>query len=360
MINFQRYRIAFISLSMILFLSCGEKKSKNSEKAAAGNRIEIVDIPAERKVEVRIDKALFTAYIYPEDVAKPVLYPLTTASGKILTRGFPIAPRPFERTDHPHHVGYWLNYGDVNGLDFWGNSQAMPEERRPFLGTILHREILSAESGEDTGSLTTRSEWVDAGENVLLEETTQYIFITEGATRVIDRLTTLKAMDQDVLFKDTKEGMLGIRVIRALELESDSPVRLTDANGVPTDINEVNNEGVNGNYLSSEGLEGGSVWGTRARWMKLYGSVEGEPVSLTIIDHPDNVGYPTYWHARGYGLFAANPFGQETFSEARESLNYLLKAGESVTLKYRLLVHGGSVLSAEQLNANADQFSTKY
>jgi hypothetical protein len=354
--------IAYPSIFLLSFMTCGQKKSETNDvdSATTDNRIEVTDMPEERKVEIKIDGSLFTAYIYPENIAKPVLYPLITSSGKTLTRGYPIAPRAFERIDHPHHVGYWLNYGDVNGLDFWGNSEARPEEDRDRLGSIVHRKVDGIEQKAETGVLKTSADWVGPDQSVLLEEKTDYVFTIDGPTRVIDRITTLTAGENEVSFKDTKEGMLGVRVIRALELESDSPVRLTDANGKPVEQREVNNEGVTGNYLSSEGLEGGGVWGTRARWMKLYGNLEGENISLTIIDHPDNVGYPTYWHARGYGLFAANPFGQHTFSEGRETLNFKLDPGQSVTLKYRLLVHAGPVLSADQLNAQADQFGSLY
>ena len=108
---------------------------------------------------------------------------------------------------------------------------------------------------------------------------------------------------------------------------------------------------MNGNYISSEGVEGKDVWGTRAKWVKLYSTMEDEPVSITIIDNPKNVGYPTYWHARDYGLFAANPLGQEVFSKGKEKLNFSLKKDKSVTFHYRMLIHNGSVLSAEDISA---------
>ena len=118
-----------------------------------------------------------------------------------------------------------------------------------------------------------------------------------------------------------------------------------------------NNTGVNGNYLSSEGIEGGDVWGTRARWMKLYSTMEGEKVAMVIFDHPDNVGYHTYWHARGYGLFAANPLGQEVFSKGEQVLDFKLAPNESVSFKFRLLVHSGKELRTETIHTLADQFA---
>lgn len=87
-----------------------------------------------KKVEVYLDNKLFTAFIYPENMEKQVLYPIVSASGKNITRGYPLNPRPFERTDHPHHVGLWFNFGDVNGLDFWNNSFAIiPADKIKYL-----------------------------------------------------------------------------------------------------------------------------------------------------------------------------------------------------------------------------------
>lgn len=83
-----------------------------------------------KMVSVYFGESLFTNYLYVEDYYKPVLHPLLTKSGKSLTRGYPINPQPNERVDHPHHVGYWLNYGDVNGLDFWNHSDAIPAEKK--------------------------------------------------------------------------------------------------------------------------------------------------------------------------------------------------------------------------------------
>ena len=311
------------------------------------------------KVEVHIDGKLFTAYVFPKSIAKPVLYPIRTAGGQTLTRGFPLDPIPGERVDHPHHVGFWLNYGDVNGLDFWNNSEAIAQEKKHRYGTIYHSEITNISSGDDQGRLDVTARWVTPASTILLTEATSFIFGSDENTWYIDRTTTLTATDHDVSFKDNKEGMVAVRVTRAMELPSDEPAIFTDAQGIPTEVKALNNEGVNGDYLSSEGLEGNDVWGTRAKWVMLHSQVDGELVALAILDHPDNVGFPTYWHARGYGLFAANPLGQKVFSEGKEELNFTLTAGESVTFKYKLLVHSGSALTKETLEKEFNDFSNK-
>src|SRR6266480_2788706 len=102
-----------------------------------------------RRVDIAIDGQPFTSYIWPATLKKPVLYPLRTAKGTIVTRGFPLEQRPGERVDHPHHAGLWFNYESVNGIDFWNNSNAIKPENAPKMGTILHRAVVSAKSGSD-------------------------------------------------------------------------------------------------------------------------------------------------------------------------------------------------------------------
>src|SRR5438094_8587726 len=94
-------------------------------------RVQVTPNEARRRVDVIIDGRPFTSYIWPTTLKKPVLYPLRTAKGTIVTRGWPLDPRPGEHVDHPHHVGLWLNYENVNGLDFWNNSDAIKPADAP-------------------------------------------------------------------------------------------------------------------------------------------------------------------------------------------------------------------------------------
>ena len=311
---------------------------------------------ADKKVDVLVGGELFTSYIYPDNVKKPVLWPVISPGGNMLTRSYPMINKAGDRTDHPHHVGVWLNYGDVNGLDFWNNSEAIPKEDRNGYGTIYHQSIKKAKSGKGKATLVTTSVWKSPDDEVMLEEETKFDFTAMDNVRIIDRTTTLTAAIDEVKFTDNKEGMFAIRVARELELPSDKPTELMDSHGVVTKVEKMDNTNVKGNYRSSEGIEGGEVWGTRAKWMKLSSEINGERVSLVIIDNPDNVGYPTYWHARDYGLFAANTLGQKVFSEGKEELNFSLKKGESVTFKYRLVV-AGEDMTDDQINTMAEKYT---
>jgi len=330
-------KISVLFFLFALLISCQNqpsKKESNSENTMSEAIIKIVPDDGNQKVDVLVEGSLFTSYLYTDAYYKPVLYPLITASGKSLTRGFPISPKAGERVDHPHHVGHWLNYGDVNGLDFWNHSDAIPMDKKAGYGTVFHSAY---NIGEDQKSLTVKTEWKAPSGEVLLEENTVFEFSVQAANRIIDRTTTLLAKTE-VSLKDNKEGFVAVRVTRALEHPSDKPELFTDANGIPSEVKVLNNDGVTGSYLSANGLTGEAVWGTRAPWVALNGVVEDQAVAITILDHPDNLGYPTYWHARGYGLFAANPLGQKVFSEGAEILNASLSSGESLTFKYRIVV----------------------
>ncbi len=180
-----------------------------------------------------------------------------------------------------------------------------------------------------------------------MRETTRFVFHAGPNSRAVDRITTLTALDRPVVFKDNKEGVLGLRVRRELEQPADKPEIYTDASGKPTAVAKLDNTGVTGQYRSSEGKTGDAVWGTRARWTTLAGKVGTEDVTLAILDHPKNAGHPTYWHARGYGLFAANPLGQEALSGGKDKLNFTLEPKQSVTFRHRLLILSGPTAPAE-------------
>jgi len=348
--------VPIVAIILSACVGSGSASDRADDPGSAAARVEIVANDAERRVDILVDGSLFTAYIYPTTIKKPVLYPLRTSSGNDVTRGFPLDPRPGEREDHPHQIGLWFNYGNVNGLDFWNNSDAVPPENAPRMGTVSHREVRGMESGLGRGALEVSMDWVDHEGAVLLREETRFVFHAGPELRAVDRITTLTALDQPISLTDNKEGVLGLRVARGLEQPAERPELSVDSAGRITLDPGSESDGVTGWYRSSEGHEGDAVWGTRGRWTMLSGVVEGEPVTVAILDHPDNVGFPTYWHARGYGLFAANPLGQRELSGGRDVLDYELEAEQSTTFRHRILILSGPV-SPEQIDAQYHAFA---
>jgi hypothetical protein len=185
---------------------------------------------------------------------------------------------------------------------------------------------------------------------VLLNEKTTFDFRVAGKTFFIDRTTTLTAVDTAVVFKDVKDGMVAIRVARELEMPSKDATNFVDDKGNVTTVAKADNANVTGMYVASNGLTGDAVWSSQGPWVMLTGTKDGKDLTIGIIDHPKNLGYPTYWHARGYGLFAANPLGRKIFSNGKDELNFTLKPGETTTFRYRFVIHEGKKLTATEMN----------
>jgi hypothetical protein len=322
-------------------------------------KVEFVLSKSEQKVDVIIGSKIIASYCWPDNVYKPILYPVRTLSGTEITRGFPLIPRESERNDHIHQVGSWLNYGNVNGFDFWGNGST--GKRSENGGVIRHLTIDKIKNGEEEGILSVKAIWEDpAGEALLDEETEFHFFVNDNTFYYIDRITKLTAGNRDISMKDTKEGMFAIRVARQLELPSEDDVLLLDSSGRPGTEKASENREVTGNYRSSEGVSGLDVWGTRARWMDLYGIIGNEKISVVICDHPKNPSYPTFWHARGYGLFSANPLGGSDFTSGKEVVDFSIPAGKSVTFRYRTIISSGSHLNDGEIDGLADDFAGRY
>ena len=330
----------------------GQEKHLSEVKRPMKMKVEFKNDIQDQKTEVFIDGKLFTALIYPDNMEKQSLYPILTASGKLITRGYPLHPRPFERTDHPHHIGLWFNFGDVNGLDFWNNSFAIKPEDKPKYGTIKFKKIVSEDPGK--GKLITSSDWVDIKGNVLLNEETTYIFSGEDNLRTIERITKLTAVKK-VTFTENKEGLLGLRVDRAFEEPAQKPEKFLDANGIETEVPVMNNEGVNGVYRNAEGITGGDVWSKRSPWVALRAEKEGEVITIVILDHKENPNYPAWSHARGYGLFASNNLGGRAFDKNATPVKLELAPGEEVVFKHKIVIGGD--LTDQNINAIAKLFN---
>ena len=326
---------------------------------ASAQKQEMVKLVKEKdanRINVFIGNKPFTSFFYPDTLEKPVLYPIIAANGTTVTRGFPLNPQPGEPTDHPHHIGMWFNFENVNKLDFWNNSFAIPKEKKNMYGWIKTDRIAETKDGTK-GLLTYHANWTNQQNETLLEETTTFEFSGTDRLRIIDRTTTLKAVTE-VNFTDAKDGLLGFRLAHALEIPTAEDKKFTDDKGIVTVVKGTKGSTANGNYITSEGKEGDAAWSTRGRWCKVYGKMGKDSVSVVIIDHPKNPNYPTFWHARGYGLFAANPLGEKVFTNGKSAKNLQLKQGESVIFRYRIVVdNGNKTINNKEINALADSYA---
>lgn len=268
-------------------------------------------------VVVKLDGELFTDYRI--DLGpKPILWPIVGPTGASMTRDFPLAVgKQRERLDHPHHRSLWFTHGDVNGIDFWS-------ERKGATGQIVHRDFVRVEGGE-RAELVTHNDWLTPDGQRVLEDERRLAFAVDGDTRIIDFDIILTASDGPVVFGDTKEGTFGIRV--------------------PTAIDVDTRQG--GRIVNSAGLTDGAAWGKAASWVDYQGPIGDELVGIAILNHPASFRYPTHWHVRTYGLFAANPFGLHDFERGDANGRLELAAGESIALYYRILLHRGDEQQAD-------------
>lgn len=335
-----------------------------AQAAAPQKGVAVTVNEAAHRVDITIDGQPFTSYLWDTSQRKPFLYPLIAPDGTTLTRHVP--PLAGERTDHPHHSGLWFNYSNVNNIDYWNNSDAIKPEARAKYGSIDHDRIVEAKSGANAGELVTESTWFPSsdvpavGSNrsaPVIHQTTRYVFsrLTIGGkpARAIDMTVTLKALSP-VVFHDDKDGLLGIRVAHFLESATAKAETFRDSNGIATPVAAIPTAGASGVYRTSEGKVGDAAWGTRGRWCELTGATaDGKTETIAILDHTGNPGYPTYWHARDYGLFAANPLGAHMFDPKAAPMNFSLDKDGTATFRYRILFVSGTP-SDDELNHDAD------
>jgi hypothetical protein len=286
--------------------------------------------PGAEKIAIEINGKPFTDfYIAGPEVAKPYLWPLRAASGTYVTRAWPMEKVEEEasiaRPDHPHQRGLWFAHANVNSLDFWNIA---PLNQRPYnqpdRGKIVLNKVGEVKSGKDKGSIASTFDWTDHDGKKLLTESRVMTFFADKDLRAIDFDITLTAA-QKVTFGDEKDGVFGIRIRPVLQEDKGA-----------------------GHITNAEGLAGEkAVWGKPSSWCDYSGEIKGEKVGIAILDHPENPRHPVRWHVRGYGLFAANPFGQSVFEKGLPDGAMILEPGKSLRFRYRVIIHPGDSKSAD-------------
>jgi Methane oxygenase PmoA len=272
------------------------------------------------QISVNVDGKPFTDFHYGSSANKPYLWPLRSASGKLVTRGFPMQEVAGESHDHLHHRGLWFSYDDVNGVKFWENDPSYTK------GTIGRIVVTKAEwkDGNPAGTLMAVIEWRDPKGKVLLLEHREMVFSGDARLRMIDLNIVLTAATEDVTFGDTKEGAFAIRLADAF----------TEKKGMQM----VNADGA---------VKMANIWGKRSNWVDYSAMVDGEQLGVAIFDSPKNPRHPTYWHARDYGLFALNPFGQKAFDPSQPESNWKLPKGQKITFRWRVVIHPGDAATGK-------------
>lgn len=259
---------------------------------------------------------------------KPSLYPILDADGLSYTRDFPFAKNPAEVPDHDWHRGVWFAHGLVNGHDLW---RELPERKT---GRIVLDAVLETRAGP-AGLLRLRHLWqTHDGQTLLTDETSIRIQRTADHT-TLDFDIRLRATHGPVVLGDTEEGTMAVRLNEHL--------RVTHGK------NKDKRPGT-GRLVNSTGTTGLPVWGQRAAWCAASGPLpDGRVLGVALLDHPQNISHPTWWHSRDYGLLSANPFGKHDFEKLKNQPDAgarTIPAGGELRLRYRLIFHRGDEKSA--------------
>jgi len=301
--NLRRHR--FFAFGLGLFLLWGACP-RMLQLASA----EITAEQTERGVTISVDGKPFAEY-RTDLGSKPIVWPLIGPTDQPVTRDYPMADTSGETRDHPHQRSLWFTHGSVNGLSFW--------EEAPGRGVIKHREYVQVRGGQDA-VIVTRNDWLTAEGDRVLSDTRRLRFAAADDMRILDFDIRLTASSGPVVFGDTKEGTFGIRVAETIRVDTKKGGRIVNSNG----------------KYDAE------AWGRRAAWVDYSGPVADSIVGIAVLNHPMSFRFPTYWHVRTYGLFAANPFGWHDF-EGRQDVDgsYRLAEGESIVLCYRVILHRG-------------------
>ena len=278
---------------------------------------------SDRGVVVKVDGELFTEYLTRAG-SSPALWPVIGPTGKEMTRAWPVGPAERGGTkDHPHHQSLWFTHDEVNDAKFWHDNRNDRQDR----ANVKHREFETVESDGSTARIVTRNDWMNGDKKLFEDERTILFGTRAGGERWIDFTITIKATEDDVSFGDTKEGTFAVRVRDSMRVEAKK----------------------GGKVINSDGLENDEAWGMPAKWVDYTGPVEDETVGIAIFSHPKSFRSNTRWHVRGYGLFAANPFGDKDFPkpELAKQGKVSIPQGDELTLRYRVLLHRGDTDKAK-------------
>ena len=256
------------------------------------------------KINVTIDGKYFTSYIFSSDEKYPFFYPVNgPLSGGSVTS--------MRNGEYPHHSSLFFGCDKVNEGNYWQEGL----ERGRIIS--VNAEILK--EGGDTVVISDECIWSRPGAISPVKDTRKITITSPSLTiKQIDVVITMEMLI-DVHIQKTNHSLFSARMAADLSVK----------NG--------------GTMINAEGAKGEKdTFGKPSPWMDYYGK-RGEFVEgLTIMQHPSNPWYPSPWFTRDYGFISPTPMywpqnGEETF----------MKKGETLLLRYRVLVHGGTTDEAK-------------
>jgi hypothetical protein len=325
----------FPALALSLALACGlslkAQPAAGDPGSASSGDVKLIQ--GDGRIRVEIGGQLFTEYVY-EGASRSYCYPILAPDGTPLTRDFPMKNTPGEEQDHPWHRSFFFAHSMVGGVDFWnegtGDNEAAPANK----GHTVVDGAVETTSGR-VGVIHVRDRWLDHDGVLVCTDERTLRFHASDAGRFIDFEITLNApADRPLLFGDNKDGTMAVRVAEWMTM-----ARKTRRGPV----------GGTGHIVTAKGDRDAQAWGKRADWADYHAEHAGRTYGVAIFDSPQNLRHPTWWMARDYGLFGANPFGQHDYENLRDQPHlgdYAVPAGGSLTLRYRFFFHLGDEVAS--------------
>jgi hypothetical protein len=316
------YLIRTLLVTALLAISIRSEAARgfSTEKTASG-------------ITVKFNGKLFTRYV-TDQANKPYLWPVIGPTGKKMTRAYPMQTVDGEQHDHPHHRSIYFGHQNTHGVDTWHEDQTWTErkltpeklkEKLAGLGSTVHRKFAKVESSRDHALIVTENDYLGGGKKLLADERRMRFHVGKGK-HYIDFEITFIAKYGDATLGDMKDAGFSVRI--------------------PTSMAVSSKQG--GTILNSRGHKDGDAWGKRAEWVDYSGPVAGEELGIAILNHPKSLRHPTPWHVRTYGLFTANPFGFRSLNkQAKEDGAVLLKRGEKIELRHRVVFHQGDAVASD-------------
>lgn len=308
--------------------------------------------PLADRVRVEIGGRHFTDYVHGDGASRSYCYPLFAADGTQLARDFPMKADTGEDTDHPWHRSLWFAHSMMNGVDFWNEGTGDIGRSPAFKGHTVVDGALETVSG-DVGAIKVRNRYLAPDGRLVCTDERTLRFHADADGRYIDFEVTLHALpDQPLLMGDNKDGTMATRLAQWMTMPHATAVK--DASG-----KSVRKEtGGQGHIVTAKGARDAAAWGTRADWCDYHAARGDKTYGVAIFDHPQNLRHPTWWMARDYGLFAANPFGwhdyEKEFAKEPHKGDHTIPAGGTLTLRYRLFFHLGDEIASHLAAHYAD------
>lgn len=336
---------------MLFILLAGCLTNRESTTVSDNFTIETID----GNLQIKFEGNYVTTLNLADSLYKPFFWPVNTLNGISVTRGYPFKPQKGEPVDHPHQTGIWFNYGNVNDLDFWNNSNAIPPEKKQNYGRIETDSFHIIKNNSPVASFEVYSTWRNFKGEKMISEKTVFTLEAFNSAWALTRNTRLMA-DTMIRFQDNKEGLFAIRLAREFQFDTGKADFIIDKDLNVSKEKKIADEGKNGMYLASNGTKGNDTWGTANEWVQIRTYKDGDSVSVLMMDHPGNFGFPAIWHARNYGLFSVNNFGRKAYRPELPEIRIELNKAESINLKHRIVIKNGGSFRKDEIEKQLSAF----